>query len=91
MVVLTEALRKTFANRNHTFTVAQFEQIIAFDGDDAMQKKWRAFCRKTDIKTDDYSTVLKTIQIFLTKPFAAAVEGGTSDERWSASAGNWNA
>lgn len=90
-VVLTEALRKTFANRNHTFTVAQFEQIIAFDGDDAMQKKWRAFCRKTDIKTDDYSTVLKTIQIFLTKPFAAAVEGGTSDERWSASAGNWNA
>lgn len=90
-VVLTEALRKTFANRNHTFTVAQFEQIIAFDGDDAMQKKWRAFCRKTDIKTYDYSTVLKTIQIFLTKPFAAAVEGGTSDEKWSASAGNWNA
>lgn len=90
-VVLTEALRKTFANRNHSFTVAQFERIIAFDGDDAMQKKWRAFCRKTDIKTDDYSTVLKTIQIFLTKPFAAAVEGGTSDEKWSASAGNWNA
>ena len=51
--VLTEALKKTFANRNHTFTVAQFEQITAFDGDDAMQKKWRAFCRKTDIKTDD--------------------------------------
>lgn len=90
-VVLTEALRKTFANRNHSFTVAQFERIIAFDGDDAMQKKWRAFCRKTDIKTDDYSTVLKTIQIFLTKPFAAAVEGGASDEKWSASAGNWNA
>ena len=67
--VLTEALRKTFANRNHTFTVAQFAQIVAFDGEDAMQKKWRAFCRKTDIKTDDYSTVLQAIKAFLRKPF----------------------
>ena len=87
--VLTEALRKTFANRNHTFTVAQFEQITAFDGDDAMQKKWRAFCRKTDIKTDDYSTVLQTIKVFLEKPFTAAVEGGLCTEKWSASTGRW--
>ena len=72
--VLTEALRKTFGNRAHSFTVAQFEQILTFDNDDAMQKKWRAFCRKTDIKTDDYSTVLKTIKVFLEKPFAAAIE-----------------
>ena len=43
---MTEALRKTFANRGHTFTVAQFEQILTIDADDAMQKKWRAFCRK---------------------------------------------
>ena len=87
--VLTEALRKTFANRNHTFTVAQFEQIVAFDGDDAMQKKWRAFCRKTDIKTDDYSTVLQTIKAFLTKPFTAAINGGSFIEKWSVSVGDW--
>ena len=88
--VLTEALRKTFANRNHTFTVAQFEQITAFDGDDAMQKKWRAFCRKTDIKIDDYSMVLQTIKVFLEKPFTAAVEDSSFTEKWSASAGDWN-
>lgn len=34
--VLTEALRKTFENRGHTFTVEQFEQVMAFDDDDAM-------------------------------------------------------
>ena len=88
--VLTEALKKTFANRHHAFTVAQFEQITAFDGDDAMQKKWRAFCRKTDIKTDDYSTVLKIIKVFLTKPFIAAVESRSFVEKWSASAVTWN-
>jgi len=87
--VLTEALKKTFANRNHAFTVGQFEQIIAFDGDDAMQKKWRAFCRKTDIKTDDYSTVLQTIRAFLAKPFIAAVNGGLFEEKWSALTENW--
>ena len=87
--VLTEALRKTFANRSHIFTVAQFEQIVAFDGDDAMQKKWRVFCRKTDIKTDDYSTVLQTIKVFLTKPFTAAVNGGSFNEKWLVSVGDW--
>lgn len=35
---LTEALRKTFENRGHTFTAEQFEQVMAFDSDDAMQK-----------------------------------------------------
>ena len=87
--ILTEALSKTFANRAHAFTAAQFEQIVSFDSDDAMQKKWRAFCRKTDIQTDDYSTVLKTIKVFLEKPFTAAVAGETFDETWSASAGSW--
>ena len=87
--VLAEALRKTFANRTHSFTVAQFEQILTFDNDDAMQKKWRAFCRKTDIKTDDYSTVLKTIKVFLEKPFAAAIESREFGDKWSASNQAW--
>ena len=30
---LTEALRKTFENRGHTFTMEQFEQVMAFDSD----------------------------------------------------------
>ena len=86
---LTEALSKTFANRAHTFTAAQFEQITGFDSDDAMQKKWRAFCRKTDIKTDDYGMVLKTIKAFLEKPFAAAVTGTEFDENWSVQEMSW--
>ena len=86
---LTEALSKTFTNRGHTFTAAQFEQIISFDSDDAMQKKWRAFCRKTDIKTDDYGTVLKTIKAFLEKPFAAAMTGTEFDENWSVQEMSW--
>ncbi len=31
----------------------EFEQVMAFDDDDAMQKKRKAFVRKIDTKTDD--------------------------------------
>lgn len=87
--VLTEALRKTFENRGHTFTIEQFDQVMAFDDDEAMQKKWKAFVRKIDTKTDDYSTVLKTINAFLVKPFVAAVQAVEYAGYWSAMNGNW--
>ena len=88
-VTLTEALKKTFENRGHSFTIAQFEQVMTFDNDDAMQKKWKAFIRKIDTKTDDYSTVLKTIKEFLTKPFTAAARGKEFTEKWCATNGEW--
>lgn len=87
--ILSEALRKTFANREHSFTVEQFEQVMTFDSDGAMQKKWKAFTRKIDTKTDDYSTILKTIKAFLTKPFTAALGKTEFSEKWSATDGEW--
>ena len=86
---LTEALKKTFENRNHNFTIEQFEQMLEFDSDDAMQKKWKAFIKKINTKTDDFETVLKTIKLFLTKPFIAAVENKTFDEKWSCVTNQW--
>lgn len=87
--VLTEALKKTFENRGHSFTIEQFEQVMSFDNDEAMQKKWKAFVRKIDTKTDDYGTVLKTIKAFLTKPFVAAVEGNAFTGNWTAPNSEW--
>lgn len=87
--MLTEALKKTFENRGHAFTVEQFEQVMGFDRDGAMQKKWKAFVRKIDTKTDDYGTVLKTIKEFLTEPFVAAVKGKEIIDKWSAYSGEW--
>lgn len=87
--VLTEALRKTFANREHIFTVEQFEQVMGFDNNAAMQRKWKAFVRKIDTKIDDYSTVLKTIEAFLTKPFTAALEKTEFSEHWNAAENQW--
>ena len=87
--VLTEALKKTFSNREHSFSLEQFKQVMSFADDAAMQKKWKAFVRKINTKTDDYSTVLKTIRIFLEKPFTAVAENKTFTERWSAANSKW--
>ena len=87
--VLTEALKKTFENRGHAFTIEQFEQVMSFADDSAMQKKWKAFCRKIDTKTDDFGTVLRTIKVFLTEPFTAAVKSNEFTEKWSAADGEW--
>ena len=87
--MLTEALKKTFENRGHYFTVEQFEQVMAFGRDDAMWKKWKAFCRKIDTKTDDFDTVLKAIKEFLVEPFTAAIGSKEFTEKWSATNGEW--
>lgn len=85
----TKALKKTFENRGHAFTIEQFEQVMAFAENDAMQKKWKAFCRKIDTKTDDFNTVLKTIKEFLIEPFIAAVEGNAFTGNWTAPYSEW--
>ena len=86
---LTKAFKKTFENRGHAFTIEQFEQVMAFAENDAMQKKWKAFCRKIDTKTDDFNTVLKTIKTFLIEPFMAALENKEFEEKWTAADGRW--
>lgn len=87
--VLTEALVNTFENRGHAFTVKQFEHVMTFDSDEVMKKKWKAFTRKIDNETDDFSTVLKTINVFLTKPFTAVVNNNEFIEQWYADSENW--
>lgn len=88
-VTLTEALKKTFTNRGHDFSVEQFEQVAGFGHDADMQKKWKAFCRKIDAKTDDYETVLKIIKAFLAEPLGAAIEQADFHKKWSAKKQIW--
>lgn len=85
---LTEALRKTFENRSRAFNAEQFEQMLSFAADDAMRKKWTAFCKK--INTDsDFKAVLETIRSFLCQPYQAAVNDSNYEKIWSANEQGW--
>ena len=87
--ILSRAIRMTFENRSHSFSVEQFEEVMRFDEDAIMQQKWNAFCRKINTKTDDFSTVLKTMSTFLTKPYISAVQNEECSSHWSAFKGKW--
>ena len=72
--VLAKALKKTFDNRGRSYTLEQFEQIMTFDADDGMQKKWKAFAKKTGVETEDFKAVLESIKRFLQEPFTVAAD-----------------
>ena len=87
--ILVDALKRTFANREHNFTVEQFEQVTSFDADDLMQRKWKAFIKKIDAKTDDFSKVINTIDDFLRFPIETALNGTNFLMQWKASSNIW--
>ena len=62
---------------------------MTFGSNDAMLKKWSAFCRKIGSNAIDYGTVLKTIQTFLLQPFTAAISDARLSGYWSASLRRW--
>lgn len=70
-------------------TVNTYSLETTIAENEAMQKKWKAFVRKIDTKTDDYSNVLKTIKAFLTEPFTAEIDNRGFSGRWSANQNEW--
>lgn len=88
--VLYEAIGKTFTNREHNFTIEQFKQIMTFDSDDGMQKKWKAFTKKIDVEMEDFSAILQSINKFLLEPYTAVINGTIFEKQWVANQGGWN-
>ncbi len=85
---LTEAMKETFTNRNRSFTIEQFDQMLSFSADDAMQKKWTAFCKKVNTESN-FDTVLETIRVFLLQPYHAVVRGDEYTKIWVANRQMW--
>ncbi len=48
--ILAEALRKTFMNREHNFTLAQFKLVAGFVNDAGMQKNGKPLHEKLILK-----------------------------------------
>lgn len=88
--VLVEALRKTFANREHAYTIEQFEKMLKFADDKAMQVKWNAFVKKIDKEIDSFEIVLQTIKAFLEKTFFAVIENNGFVLKWHCGKSIWN-
>jgi len=87
--MLCKAIANTFTNRSRVFTIQQFDQLIALDGDIAMKKKWTAFLKKIKGSEVDFTDVLKTISTFLHDVVTVAISGQEFKKSWSAADGCW--
>ncbi len=86
---LSDALRETFRNREHEFSIKDFRRVMTFGDDEAMRSKWRAFCRKINIQEEDYSVVLETINSFLSPPYEAIYHDRGFSGHWSIDKKDW--
>ena len=86
--ILVKAINTTFENRKHSFTIEQFNQIVSSDTNDAMNKKWVAFCKKIQIDLD-FKCILKTIKNFLYLPYQAVLNKSEFDKKWSDNRQMW--
>lgn len=86
---LVTALRKTFDNRGRAFTVEQFDQVLAFDKDEGMKMKWKAFAMKTSITEENYGLVLNAFKAFLEQPYLSAIHDDSFQYHWIANSQQW--
>jgi hypothetical protein len=86
---LKTAIEQTFKNRNRSFTVGQFEQLLSLGNDSSMKKKWTAFLKKVKGADDNFVDVLDAIGGFLREPVSAVIDGCTYNKKWDAANGKW--
>jgi len=88
--ILAEALSKTFSNRNRSFAMEGFNQIMTFNPKGEMQKKWLSFSKKINAEPIEFKTILKTINVFLKEPLEAVFRKKSFHAHWSAHLGKWD-
>lgn len=63
---------------------------MTFDSDDGMQKKWKAFTKKIDVKMEEFPTILQSINEFLWEPYTAVIKETIFQKHWDANECSWN-
>jgi predicted nucleotidyltransferase component of viral defense system len=86
---LSDAINKTFMNRNRGFTVEQFNEMLAFGGDAAMKKKWSAFLKKVKADETPFDDAVIALGVFLREAVTAAIQKERFTRTWSAVESRW--
>ena len=87
--VLVEAMKKTFTNREHAYTIEQLEKMLKFAEDKAMQIKWKAFTKKAGLEKMEFNHILLVLRTFLESPFYSVVNNKRFIKNWISDNGSW--
>lgn len=85
---LAQAMRKNFENRQRSYQLSQFSDMISFKNNMQMKNKWSKFARKIEIN-ETYEEILEVIDSFLKLPFSCLIEDKCYNRIWNCTTLTW--
>lgn len=87
---LQEAIYETLQNRGTVYEANSFSNIMAFDKDRDMQRKWKEFIRRLKLPDLEFSDVLRIMDSFLSPVWDAIISEDECLISWDAKNNSWN-
>lgn len=87
---LQEAIYETLQNRGTAYDADSFSNIMAFDKDRDMQRKWKEFIRRVKLPELEFSDVLSMMESFLSPVWDAIISEDECLISWDAKNNSWN-
>ncbi len=87
---LQEAIFETLQNRGTRYEESTFSNIIEFDKNPDMQKKWKDFIRRLKLPFIEFTEVLSMLDQFLSPVWCAIVREEKLYEKWHVTSHSWN-
>jgi predicted nucleotidyltransferase component of viral defense system len=87
---LQEAIYETLQNRGTVYEANSFSNIMAFDKDRDMQRKWKEFIRRLKLPELEFSDVLRMMDSFLSPVWDAIISEDECLISWDAKNNSWN-
>lgn len=87
---LQEAIYETLQNRGTVYEANSFSNIMAFDKDRDMQRKWKEFIRRLKLPELEFSDALRMMGSFLSPVWDAIISEDECLITWDAKNNSWN-
>lgn len=87
--ILTQAIRATFSRRKRNFSPETLTRVLGFRQSENMQRRWDAYTERIGLDDIAFEEILKTIGLFIEKPFQAAISGSAFTLNWNPDSMEW--
>ena len=87
--ILTQAIRATFIKRKRAFSHEMLIRVLGFDKSKSMHHMWNSYAKRIGVDDMSFGEILKTIGLFITEPFLAAITGLEFNLRWNPDNMKW--
>lgn len=86
---LQEAVFETLQNRGTAYNRDSLKNIISFADNEDMNNKWRHFIKKLKMNELEFSTVITSLEVFLSPIFEAVLDENEFFGSWNCETGEW--